>query len=143
MARDKIHDAVKNVLIKDGWHITHDPYTIRYRAVRVAADLGARRAIAAAKASQQIVVEIKSFRSLSRMQDLKLAVGQYIVYAIYLHQKSLVPRLYLAVDRLIYAEYLSQPEIKLILDTIGMSLLLVDIDNEEVIEWINRDITLL
>jgi hypothetical protein len=29
MARlDKIHDAVKSALIKDGWEIRHDPYII-------------------------------------------------------------------------------------------------------------------
>jgi hypothetical protein len=29
MARlDKIHNAVKNALVKDGWDITDDPYTI-------------------------------------------------------------------------------------------------------------------
>lgn len=27
-ARYTIHDAVKRVLIKDGWTITHDPYTV-------------------------------------------------------------------------------------------------------------------
>ncbi len=36
-----IHDAVKNALIKDGWKITHEPYTIRYEEVTVYADLGA------------------------------------------------------------------------------------------------------
>jgi len=29
MAKDVFHQQVKNALIKDGWHITHDPLTIR------------------------------------------------------------------------------------------------------------------
>ena len=42
MARlDKIHNAVKNALIKDGWKITHDPYTIEYEEITVQADLAA------------------------------------------------------------------------------------------------------
>jgi hypothetical protein len=27
-AKDRIHHAVKNALIKDGWTITHDPYRL-------------------------------------------------------------------------------------------------------------------
>jgi len=40
-AKDKIHDAIKNAVIKDGWKITHDPYAIRYEEVTAYADLGA------------------------------------------------------------------------------------------------------
>ncbi|NET09520.1 MAG: hypothetical protein F6K16_33415 [Symploca sp. SIO2B6] len=28
MARDAIHNQVKNALIRDGWTITDDPYTL-------------------------------------------------------------------------------------------------------------------
>jgi hypothetical protein len=40
-ARDFYHDTVKNVLIKDGWTITHDPFPLRYGIRRLYADLGA------------------------------------------------------------------------------------------------------
>ena len=30
MARDKIHEIVKNALIKDGWTITADPYKLKW-----------------------------------------------------------------------------------------------------------------
>ncbi len=29
MAKDIIHEQVKNALIKDGWTITHDPFPLR------------------------------------------------------------------------------------------------------------------
>lgn len=29
MAKDAIHEPVKNALIKDGWTITADPYTLK------------------------------------------------------------------------------------------------------------------
>lgn len=29
-ARDILHDVVKEALIKDGWIITHDPFTISF-----------------------------------------------------------------------------------------------------------------
>ncbi len=50
MAKDIIHDAVKNALIKDGWTITHDPFTIAYEEVSLSADLAAERPIAAERA---------------------------------------------------------------------------------------------
>jgi len=28
MAKDLIHEAVKNALINDGWDVTHDPFKI-------------------------------------------------------------------------------------------------------------------
>ena len=34
-ARDYLHNIVKNALIKDGWIITHDPFTIVFGTRRV------------------------------------------------------------------------------------------------------------
>ena len=31
MAKDKLHFIVKEVLINDGWNITHDPYILPYK----------------------------------------------------------------------------------------------------------------
>ncbi|MGB5592446.1 MAG: element excision factor XisH family protein [Crocosphaera sp.] len=38
-AKDTYHDAVKKALIKDGWTILRDPYTIKYEEVQLFADL--------------------------------------------------------------------------------------------------------
>jgi hypothetical protein len=40
-AKDVIHDAVKNALVKDGWTITDDPLRLKYKAVNLSVDLGA------------------------------------------------------------------------------------------------------
>lgn len=61
MARDKIHNAVKNALIKDGWTITADPYKLKTPDFKLEADLAADRPIAAERAGSKIVAEIKSF----------------------------------------------------------------------------------
>ena len=79
-ARDIIHNSVKNALIKDGWIITHDPFTIQYKELKLSADLAAERPIAAEREGQKIVVEIKSFVGRSAVQDFKLALGQYNLY---------------------------------------------------------------
>ncbi len=75
MARDIIHNAVKNALIKDGWKITADPYTLEYKGEFVYADLAAEYSISAERLGQKIVVEIKSFIGLSGMQDFQQAIG--------------------------------------------------------------------
>lgn len=43
MAKDIIHDAVKQALIKDGWTITDDPFRVQYEEFELFADLGAKR----------------------------------------------------------------------------------------------------
>jgi hypothetical protein len=39
-APDIYHHVVKNALIKDGWTITHDPYTLTFGQRNVFVDLG-------------------------------------------------------------------------------------------------------
>ncbi len=56
-AKDIIHEAVKSALIKEGWTVTDDPYTIEFNDEFVYADLAAERIIAAEKEHEKIVVE--------------------------------------------------------------------------------------
>ena len=83
-AKDVIHDAVKNALIKDGWTITDDPLRLKYKAVNLSVDLAAERALAAERDGEKIAVEIKSFLNASTINDLKLAIGQFSLYVSYL-----------------------------------------------------------
>ena len=43
MARDKIHNAVKSSLIKDGWTITDDPLVLLPNEENISIDLGAEK----------------------------------------------------------------------------------------------------
>jgi hypothetical protein len=43
MAKDIIHDAVKNALIKDNWVITHDPFRVEYEELEIFADLAVEK----------------------------------------------------------------------------------------------------
>jgi len=80
MAKDIIHEPVKNALIKDGWIITDDPLTLKYEEVRAYVDLGAERLIAAERQNEKIAIEIKSFVGRSVIHDLEVTLGQYILY---------------------------------------------------------------
>lgn len=79
-ARDLYHTAVRNALIKDGWTITHDPYTLSYGQTDVFIDLGAEKLIAAEKEGRRIAVEVKTFLGPSDIRNLEVAVGQYVFY---------------------------------------------------------------
>jgi len=137
MARDVIHDAVKNALKNDGWTITHDPYPIRYQTIKVAADLGAERTLAAERSGQKIAVEIKSFLSPSPVQDFKLALGQYVLYLGLLEIAEPDRKLYLAVDQLVFTEFLEQEAIQMIRRRYQVAVVVVNVANEEVVQWID------
>jgi hypothetical protein len=94
--RDTYHDVVKEMLIKEGWTVTHDPYIFRTDP-RLAADLGAERLIAAERKCGKIVVGIKSFLRTSQVVDLEEAVGKYSIYSIFLQQHEPDRRLWVAV----------------------------------------------
>lgn len=65
MAKDKIHELVKNALIKDDWTITHDPYTIEYKEITLFTDLGSEKLFSAERGKNKIVVEVKSFHQIN------------------------------------------------------------------------------
>ncbi len=94
---DKYHDAVKNALVKDGWTITNDPFTIDFEDATLFADLAAERTIAAQKDHEKIAIEIKMFGSNSAYDDLEKAFGQYQVYRSFLRQIEPLRAIFLAV----------------------------------------------
>ncbi len=134
---DIIHNAVKNALVKDGWVITHDPYVIQYRRTTLYADLGADRAIAAQRNEQKLVVEVKSFISASKIQDLKEALGQYDIYRYLLEETAPERKWYISVSKVAYNNFFTQDVIQLILKKHQLPIIVVDIEAEEITQWIN------
>lgn len=134
---DIIHEAVKNALMKDGWTITDDPYVIRYRRTTLYADLGAEYPIAAERDGQKLVVEVKSFVGASKIQDLKEALGQYDIYCYLLEATAPDRKLYIAVSAVAYKSFFNQDVIQLILTRHQLPLIVVDIEAEEITQWIN------
>ena len=61
MARDLIHNIVKETLIKEGWKITHDPYPIKIGGFDMEIDLGAENMLAAERENSKNAIEEKSF----------------------------------------------------------------------------------
>ena len=134
-ARDFYHDTVKNVLIKDGWTITHDPFPLRYGIRRLYADLGAEKLFAAAKASRKIVVEVKSFSGPSEVTDLQEALGAYGMYRHILADIYPGWELYLAVPQDAYYSVFSEPLGQLIITRESLRLLVFDQIAEVLVQW--------
>lgn len=132
-----IHNAVKNALLKDGWIITADPYTIRYEEVILFADLAAERPIAAERSGRKIVVEVKSFISPSLIHDLKNALGQYSLYLGFLELTEPDRKLYLAISETIHTSLFSQKAIQMIVRRYQLPLLVVNVEAEEIVAWTN------
>ena len=76
MARDIFHPIVREVLLNDGWTITHDPYPVRVMGRSYEVDLGAEQLMAAEKGVAKIAVEVKSFTSPSFAYEFHGVLGQ-------------------------------------------------------------------
>ncbi len=135
-ARDIYHDCVKRALLKDGWIVTHDPLTLKWGRKEMYVDLGAEKLLAAEKAGQRIAVEIKSFLGPSEMQDLKEALGQYVLYHDVLAHTDPERRLYLAVNEAVYYELFEEPIGQLLLENHRIRLLVFDTEQERIVAWI-------
>ncbi len=139
MARqDKIHNAVKNALIKDGWTITADPFRIDFEEYRLYADLSAERPIAAVRENEKIVVEIKSFLNRSSVSDFEEALGQYLIYRRLLSQIEPETKMFLAISEATYSDFFTLKATEFIVEAERVSLFTVDLQKEEIERWIKH-----
>ncbi len=135
-AKDVIHETVKTALIKDGWKITHDPYTIRMGDTNVFADLGAEKVIAAEKGTRKIVVEIKSFIGLSMMDELEKAIGKFELYKAWVAETDPERTVYLAVSETTFNDVFDTIGGRVLIERLKIKLLLVALTKREVTKWI-------
>jgi hypothetical protein len=134
--KDRIHEAVRNALIKDGWTILADPYVITYRRSQLYADLCAER-IRADGATRVIVVEIKSFRGASALHDFHAALGQYIAYRDLLAETDQPYQVYLAMGQEAHRVVFGLDAVQAIARREHLLLLVVDAGQQEVVRWID------
>ena len=136
-AKDIYHNTVKNALLKDGWTITADPYFIKYEDAELYADLAAEKPISAERQGQKIVVEIKSFVGRLLMYDFHGALGQYVVYRNLIQLTEPEYTLYLAIDDLVYKNFFQRKSIQVITKENQLFLMVVEMEKEEILQWIN------
>lgn len=137
MAKDVFHQQVKKALIKDGWIITHDPFTIRIsEAIKLQIDLAAENAIAAERNTEKIAVEIKSFIADSDISEFHTALGQYLNYCQAIEEQEADRVLYLAVPIETYQDFFQLSFVQRALHRYQVKLIIYDPKREEIRLWI-------
>jgi len=136
-AKDIYHNAVRFALVKDGWEILTEDYTLEYGGDRLYVDIAAEKSIAAEKEGQKILVEVKSFLGRSFIHDLEQAVGQYVVYRDILLETASNFQLYLAITQGIYKSFFQRQLTQMIINRNLVKLLIVDAESEVIVQWID------
>jgi hypothetical protein len=136
-AKDIYHQHVRRALEKDGWTITDDPLSVQWLGRALQIDLGAERIIAAQRNEEKIAIEVKSFLSPSPMEDLRDAIGQFIIYREALYNANSPRQLYMALREDVYADIFEQPEGELLRARAAIKIIVFHVENEEIIKWIN------
>ncbi|MCB0060995.1 MAG: XisH family protein [Caldilineaceae bacterium] len=137
MAKDVIHTPVRNALENDGWTITDDQYTVVYAEFTMYPDLAAERTLAAQRGTEKIAVEIKSFIGPSAVQDVKEALGPYVMYRTYLTRLEPERKLYLAISTRAYHDIFQLKAVQLLVNEFKIALIVVNIEQEEIAIWID------
>jgi XisH protein len=140
MAKDKIHYAVKNALIKDGWLVTHDPYKLKVLDVEQEIDLGAEEILAAERAGRRIAVEVKSFIKGSFINEFHGVLGQYLNYEMSLEEQEIERILYVAVPSVVYEMFFHKQAIQKAINRFAIRLIIVDTQTETIKQWIEQEI---
>ena len=136
-AKDIYHDTVKNALIKDGWTITDDPLSLKVGKKDIFIDLAANKLLVAQKQDTKIDVEVKSFIGSSEIEDLKNALGQYILYDKILRAKLSKRSLYLAIRKDIFDGLFSEEIGQILLSDNSLKMIIFDPEMEMITQWIN------
>jgi hypothetical protein len=136
MARDVLHENVKEALIKEGWKITADPLTFKIGKVQIQIDLGAERLIGAERGTEKIAIEVKTFGNTSFITALYEAIGKYIVYRNVLFTVDTERTLYLAIPENVYKRYFFEKIISQTLQKEHINLVIYNQTIETISEWI-------
>ena len=136
MAKDRYHYLVKEALIKDGWIITHDPYTLRDWDPDWEIDLGAEKIIAAEKENEKIAVEVKLFLELSFAYEFHKALGQYLNYRASLSELEKERTLFLAIPLNIWEIEFQRKGIKFSLEVYKVKIIDSNIESNSIEQWI-------
>ncbi|NER49714.1 MAG: fatty-acid oxidation protein subunit alpha [Symploca sp. SIO1A3] len=136
-AYDIYHQHVRTALEKDGWIITHDPFTFKVGVRQLLIDLGAEKLIAAQKDKQRIAVEIKSFLASSPLSEFHTALGQFLNYRSALKRFEPQRVLYLAVPIDIYLTFFAEELTQMSIQDYNIKIVVFNAAEEVIVEWKN------
>jgi hypothetical protein len=136
-SKDIYHDTVRHALTEDGWKITHDPFSLKVGKKDLFIDLGLEKFLAAEKLEKKIAVEIKSFVGASEVEDLRNAIGQYILYQSVLEKLEPERELFLAIRQRSYIEVFQEEIGQLLLEKKLIKLIVFAPKKKVIIKWIS------
>lgn len=136
MAKDIFHQIAKEILVIEGWNVTHDPLYLKSGGINVEIDLAAERVIAAEKDNEKIAIEIKSFLGKSKINDFYEAKGQYDVYREMLLNEKNPRHLYLGIEEDIYKTFFQRSIIQTIIKKDAISLWVFNPQTKCSVLWI-------
>lgn len=135
-AMDFFHNIVRMALENDGWIITDDPLKVSYGKADYKIDLGAERIIAAAKESEVIAVEIKTFGEPSFVYAFHAALGQYINYKRGLRKTEKPHQLFLAVSIDIYELHFDKLMVQDAIEEDDLKVMVFNPTTKTIVKWI-------
>jgi XisH protein len=133
MARDKLHDVVRNALEKDGWTITDDPLRLVIGVDTMLVDLAAERLIAAKRNEELIAVEIKGYDEPSTINGFHSVIGQYLHYRLALEEIQPNRRLYLAIPDEVFDTFFQREFAQLSIKKNAVALLVYNVEQEVIL----------
>lgn len=136
-AKDLFHHLVREILEKEGWTITHDPYylILQKDVTEYEIDLGAEKLLAAEKESEKIAVEIKSFTKSSLLYEFHSVLGQYMVYLYGLQKLAPERTLYLAIPLFAQKKIEKIPPLMEMIESFKLNVICFDEENKNIVSW--------
>jgi hypothetical protein len=136
MAKDKFHSLVRQLLEKDGWTITSDPYTLSFGTRDYEVDLAAEKMLAAERGTERILVEVKSFLADSIVYEMHRVIGQYGTYRRVLKIQNIDRLLILALPKDAFETLFVDELGQMTAQEENMKFLLFDPNNKDFMLWI-------
>lgn len=135
-AIDSCEPQIIRALRKQGWQIDQKPFVIRTEIRYVLADFSVQKR-ANGQFEQIVIVEVKCFTNpQTDLVEFYAAVGQYLFYRSAMYAEGKEAPLFLAVPSQVYLRLQREQAVLLTLQNNHVKLIIVDIDREEVEQWI-------
>jgi hypothetical protein len=138
MARDLIHDAVKQALINDQWNVTEDPFDLPIMGSDkdFEVDLGAEKLLSAEKGMKKILVEVKSFLGTSILYKFHESLGQYLNYSEAIAEGEFDRTLYVGISDTVYEEMKKISFLERRIVQYQIKFVVVNIATKTIVKWI-------
>lgn len=136
-AIDQCEPIVIRALQKEGWFVVDQPFVIKVEREIVFVDL---RLHERENNRDIIIVEVKCFSDARKqLETFYHSVGQVLYYRQLLRLQQNDTKLYLALPLSAYSSLLQRPAVKLLVDEYLIPIIVIDLENEVVTQWLNTN----